>query len=73
MNIDLTQFLIILCPRMKHFEITWITDTDLNKIVRFILIKTLTHTVHLHSLRFNIQYGRDEIVNEIQKIIDAEK
>ena len=73
MNIELTHFLIKLCPRMEHFEVHWIKDTDLLELVRFILMKCTTHIPHLQSLRLNVRNERDEIIDDLQNIIDSEK
>jgi hypothetical protein len=73
MNIELTQFLVRLCPRVEHYEVSWIIDTNLPELVRFILMKSITHISHLRSLRFNVRNGRDEIVDELQNIINSEK
>jgi len=73
MDIKITEFLITLCPRIQHFEVSWVTNIDLPRLVGFILMKPLTHIPQLHSLLFNARNGRDEIVDELQQMIDSEK
>jgi hypothetical protein len=71
--VDMTDFLINLCPRMEHFETKWMGDTDLERCVRVILMKTITCIPNLHSLRFDTNKANDEKVHKLQKMIDSEK
>jgi hypothetical protein len=73
LTFELTDFLIDLCPRMEHFELNWIKNTDLDRLVRIILMKTTTHIPKLHSLCINSNKANDEKVHELQKMIDSEK
>jgi len=71
--VDITDLLITLCPRMEHFELKWMGDTDLERCVRVILMKTITCIPNLHSLRLHTSKANDEKVHQLQKMIDSEK
>jgi hypothetical protein len=64
--------LIELCPLMEHFEVNGVKDSELISLVHFILTKTKTHILHLHSLRLYTYNADDRMVVELQKMIDRE-
>lgn len=72
MDMNLTEFLITLSPRIEHLEIIKITDPELEKLVRFLLAKSSTDTIHLNSLQFCVENMNDEIVDKLQKMINSE-
>lgn len=73
MELKLTEFLLALCPQMEHMEVNWITNTDIERLVRFILTKTTTHIPHLHSLRLSVLQPNDEMIQTLQNITNSEK
>jgi len=58
---------------MQHLEVNWMSDTDLERLVRFILMKTGTQSPRLHSLQIYVRKSRDDIVDKLQTMIDSEK
>jgi len=63
---------IELCPLMEHFEVNGVKNSELISLVNFILTKTKTHILHLHSLRLYTHNADDRMVVELQKMIDRE-
>jgi hypothetical protein len=70
---EYAEFLIGLCPRIEYLKVTDMMETDLEKLVRFVLMKTVTCISHLHSLRLNIPNEGDQMIHKLQKMIDFEK
>jgi hypothetical protein len=64
--------LIELCPLMEHFEVNGIKDSELTPLVHFILTKTKTHILRLHSLCLYTYNTNDQMVKKLQKMIDDE-
>ena len=72
-ELNLTQFLISLCPRMKYFEMSCKSDKIPEALVRLVLMSTITHTRDLHSLKIWIYKANDQLVRKLQNMIDSEK
>jgi hypothetical protein len=70
---EYVEFLIGLCPRIEYLKVTWMMETDLERLVRFVLMKTVTCIPHLHSLLLDVRNGNDEMIHKLQKMIDFEK
>jgi hypothetical protein len=73
MKMELTEFLLALCPRIEHLEVACIMNTEFERFVRFILMETFTHIPYLHSLRFLVVEANDEMIQKLQNMIDSEK
>jgi hypothetical protein len=67
------QFFVKTFPCMEYFEVNGIKDIDLEMAVRFILMKTVTHILHLHSLRLCVYNANDRMIHKLQNMIDSEK
>ncbi|CAF0788966.1 unnamed protein product [Adineta steineri] len=76
MNIELTEFLIKLCPHMTYFQVDSIKDDDdddIEELVQFILLKRKTDIPHLQSLCLNLRNVNDELITILRNIMDSEK
>jgi hypothetical protein len=67
------QFFVKTFPCMEYFEVNGIKDIDLEMAVRFILMKTVTHILHLHSLRLCVYNANDRMIDKLQNMINSEK
>ncbi len=67
------QFIINLCPRLQHLEVTCINDIDPEMFLRFIFMKNTKFIPNLCSLCFCISNLNEDLFGKLQKIIQLEK
>lgn len=72
-ELNLTQFLISLCPRMEYVQMTCTSNKSAEEFVRLVLMKTITHTTNLHSMKIWIYKANDQTVRKLQNMIDSEE
>jgi hypothetical protein len=72
-DFEQVKLFINLCSRMEHFEVNGVKDIDIEKLVRFVSMNTITHTCHLNSLRLCVYNPNDTMVDKLQYMIDSEK
>jgi hypothetical protein len=67
---ECAEFLIGLCPRIEFLKVTDMIETEVKKLVRFVLMKTVTNIPHLHSLILDVPNEDDQMIHKLQKMID---
>jgi hypothetical protein len=67
------QFLIDLCPRMKHLMVSSSDGVDPEVFLRFVFMKNIKNIPNLYSLRFRMSESSENIMEKLQKMIDVEK
>ncbi|UJR38803.1 hypothetical protein I4U23_031468 [Adineta vaga] len=72
-DLNLTEFLIILCPRMEYLKMSFISDISHETFIRLVLMKTITHTPNLHSMNIWLYKANDQMVRKLQNMINSEK
>ncbi len=67
------QFLINLCSRMQHLEVTFTDDIDPELFLRFIFMKNIKYIPNLCSLCLGLSKLNEDLFENLQKIIELEK
>jgi hypothetical protein len=73
MNFEQTKFLINLCRLMEHLEVHNVKEEDLEMLVRFILMKIITHIKHLRLLHLYVLDANDAMIHKLRTMIDSER
>lgn len=72
-DIEQIHFILHLCPSIQYLQIDIPRNIDLDKLIRFILIKSSTYIPHLCSLCLTIPNADNKVVDQLQKLIKSEK
>lgn len=66
------QFLINLCSRMQYLEIGCTSNTNLEMLIKYILINQMTHTPNLGFICLNIPNANENMIQNLSMIIKLE-